>query len=158
MQPSLVVQGLRSCLPMQCTGHRFVPWSRKIPHAVVQLSPCITTTECSRAHEQQLLSPQIQLQNPTCHNNHSAQQKTKQTKKPQWLFVRSGIVVYFFFLFFKVSTMSKYFSYRERKINILLLVILVVIPLSGLLPTHILIKAVRTQMIPYWPSGSFQPS
>ena len=41
--------------------------------------------------------------------------------------------------------MSKYFSCRERKINILLLVILVVIPLSGLLPTHILIKAVRTQ-------------
>ena len=36
MQPSLVVQGLRSCLPMQCMGHRFDPWSRKIPYAARQ--------------------------------------------------------------------------------------------------------------------------
>ncbi|KAJ8777311.1 hypothetical protein J1605_014694 [Eschrichtius robustus] len=26
-------------------GHRFEPWSGKIPHAAEQLSPCITTTE-----------------------------------------------------------------------------------------------------------------
>ncbi|XP_057395351.1 EF-hand calcium-binding domain-containing protein 11-like isoform X40 [Balaenoptera acutorostrata] len=26
-------------------GHRFEPWSRKIPHAAEQLSPCATTTE-----------------------------------------------------------------------------------------------------------------
>ena len=29
----------------QCRGHGFEPWSRKIPHAVEQLSPCATTTE-----------------------------------------------------------------------------------------------------------------
>ena len=29
----------------QCRGHRFEPWSRKIPHATEQLSPCATTTE-----------------------------------------------------------------------------------------------------------------
>ena len=42
---SLVVQWLRIHLPMQ--GHRFNPWSRKIPHASEQLSPCATTTEPS---------------------------------------------------------------------------------------------------------------
>ena len=26
-------------------GHRFEPWSRKIPHAAEQLSPCATATE-----------------------------------------------------------------------------------------------------------------
>ena len=40
---SLVAQWLRICLPMQ--GHRFEPWSRKIPHATEQLSLCATTTE-----------------------------------------------------------------------------------------------------------------
>ena len=29
----------------QCRGHRFNPRSRKIPHALGQLSPCATTTE-----------------------------------------------------------------------------------------------------------------
>ena len=29
----------------QCRGHRFNPWSGKIPHATEQLSPCATTTE-----------------------------------------------------------------------------------------------------------------
>ena len=29
----------------QCRGHGLEPWSRKIPHAVEQLSPCATTTE-----------------------------------------------------------------------------------------------------------------
>ena len=40
---SLVVQWLRICLPIQ--GHGFDPYSRKIPHAKGQLSPCPTTTE-----------------------------------------------------------------------------------------------------------------
>ena len=40
---SLVVQWLRILLPMQ--GTQFEPWSRKIPHAVEQLSLCATTTE-----------------------------------------------------------------------------------------------------------------
>ena len=30
---------------MQCRGQRFEPWSRKIPHAAEQLSPCATTTQ-----------------------------------------------------------------------------------------------------------------
>ena len=38
----------------QYRGHRFEPWSRKIPHATEQLSPCATTTE---PDEPQLLSP-----------------------------------------------------------------------------------------------------
>ena len=29
----------------QCKGHRFDPWSRRIPHATEQLSLCATTTE-----------------------------------------------------------------------------------------------------------------
>ena len=40
----------------QCRRHRFDPWSRKIPHALEQLSLCCTTTELSsRAQEPQLL-------------------------------------------------------------------------------------------------------
>ena len=31
--------------PCQCRRHEFNPWSRKIPHATVQLNPCTTTTE-----------------------------------------------------------------------------------------------------------------
>ena len=29
----------------QCSRHRLDPWSRKIPHATEQLSPCAITTE-----------------------------------------------------------------------------------------------------------------
>ena len=29
----------------QCSRHEFDPWSRKIPHAVGQLTPCATATE-----------------------------------------------------------------------------------------------------------------
>ena len=32
-------------LPANSGGHRFEPWSGKIPHAMEQLSPCTTTTE-----------------------------------------------------------------------------------------------------------------
>ena len=32
-------------LPANAGGHRFNPWSRKIPHATEELSPCTTTTE-----------------------------------------------------------------------------------------------------------------
>ena len=42
---SLVVQWLRIHLPMQGT---LEPWSRKIPHAMEQLSPRATTTEPTR--------------------------------------------------------------------------------------------------------------
>ena len=31
--------------PANAGDHRFNPWSRKIPHAAGQLSPCATTTE-----------------------------------------------------------------------------------------------------------------
>jgi len=43
----------------QCREHRFNPWSRKIPYAAEQLSPCATTTEpiCSGAHNLQILKP-----------------------------------------------------------------------------------------------------
>ena len=53
---SLVAQWLRIHLPMQ--GHGFEPWSRKIPHAVEQLTPAPQILSlCSRAREPQLLSP-----------------------------------------------------------------------------------------------------
>ena len=32
----------------QCRGHRFEPWSGKIPHAAERLGPCATTTEPAR--------------------------------------------------------------------------------------------------------------
>ena len=32
-------------LPAKCWGHRFDSWSRKLPHALGQLSPCATGTE-----------------------------------------------------------------------------------------------------------------
>ena len=41
--PSLGFSGWESAC--QCRGHGFDPWSRKIPHAMEQLSPCATTTE-----------------------------------------------------------------------------------------------------------------
>ena len=31
--------------PAKAKGHRFDPWSRKIPHAMKKLGPCATTTE-----------------------------------------------------------------------------------------------------------------
>ena len=40
---SLVASGKESA--SQCRRHRFNPWSRKIPHAMEQLSLCATTTE-----------------------------------------------------------------------------------------------------------------
>ena len=43
VRASLVAQWSKVCMPTQ--GHRFNPWSRKIPHAVEQLSPCTTTTD-----------------------------------------------------------------------------------------------------------------
>ena len=30
--------------PLECSGHGFNPWSRRIPQATGQLSPCTTTT------------------------------------------------------------------------------------------------------------------
>ena len=38
--------------PANAGGHKFDSWSRKIPRAKGQLSPCATATEptCSRAH------------------------------------------------------------------------------------------------------------
>ena len=49
---SLAVQRSRICLAMQ--GTLVSSWSGKIPHAVEQLSLCVPSRECSRAHEQQL--------------------------------------------------------------------------------------------------------
>ena len=43
MWASLLIQWLRICLAIQ--GHRFNPWSGKIPHVLEQLSLCTQTTE-----------------------------------------------------------------------------------------------------------------
>ena len=51
----------------QCRGHRFNPWSRKIPHAAEQISPCATATEPThpRAHaSKQEKPPQWEAQAP----------------------------------------------------------------------------------------------
>ena len=40
---SMVVQSLRILL--QCRGHRFKPWSGKLPRAAEQLGPCVTAVE-----------------------------------------------------------------------------------------------------------------
>ena len=42
---SLMAQWLKICLPIQ--GHRFDPWSRKIPHSTGQLTLSATNTEPS---------------------------------------------------------------------------------------------------------------
>ena len=49
-QVLIIMSGFPWCLsgeesPNQCRGQGFNPWSRKIPHATEQLSPCATTTE-----------------------------------------------------------------------------------------------------------------
>ena len=60
-----------------CRRHKFNRWSRKIPHAVEQLSPCATTIEPVsiarnyRAHALQLLKP-------TCPRAHTPQEKPPQ--------------------------------------------------------------------------------
>ena len=46
----------------QCRGHGFGPWSRKIPRAAEQLSPCATTAEPV------LWSPRATTTEPACSN------------------------------------------------------------------------------------------
>ena len=58
---SLMVQWLRIHLPSR--GHGFDTWSRKIPHAAGQLSPCSTATE-----------PVLQLRKPMSPGAHTLQQ------------------------------------------------------------------------------------
>ena len=50
---------LRNPPPNECRGHRFNPWSRRIPHTAEQLSgvPQLPKPAPSRAGEPQLLSP-----------------------------------------------------------------------------------------------------
>ena len=49
LRASLVVKAVVKAVvkesACQCRGHRFEPWSGRIPHAVERLSPCATTTE-----------------------------------------------------------------------------------------------------------------
>ena len=47
----------------QCSVHVFNPWSRKIPHAEVQLKPCATTSEPV------LQSPQAAIREATTHRS-----------------------------------------------------------------------------------------
>ena len=73
---------------LKCRGHRFDPWSRKVPHAMGQLSPCVTITEsiclqsmlCNkkRAHTPQLESSfhLLQLEKSPCYNEDPVQPKT----------------------------------------------------------------------------------
>ena len=56
-------------------GHEFQPWSRKIPHATVELSPRTKTTKS------QLLKPAYL--EPMLHNNtsHTSEKPTHRNKK-----------------------------------------------------------------------------
>ena len=49
----------------QSRGHRFNPWSRKIPHAIEQLGPSTTTTE------------------PTCHNQRTSKHTDEDPVQPK---------------------------------------------------------------------------
>ena len=63
--------------------HRFNPWSRKIPHAVEQLSPC------SRALEQKLLKPMCL--EPVLHRERShCKEKTKHRNSRVALLTATG--------------------------------------------------------------------
>ena len=76
---SLVVQWLRiSC---QCRGHRFEPWSRKIPHAVEQLShtPQLLSLR-SRARKPQLRKP-VSLQPMLCNKRSHSNEKPAHHKE-----------------------------------------------------------------------------
>ena len=64
----------------QCRGHRFKPWSRKIPYAMEQLSVCATTTEPAlqstqatttepRATTTEAYAPRAMLRNKRSHHN-----------------------------------------------------------------------------------------
>ena len=71
---SLVAQWLR--IACQCRGHRFDPWSGKIPHATEQLSLCTTTTKPAlRAYEPQLVSPRATTTEARAPRAHALQQE-----------------------------------------------------------------------------------
>ena len=69
----------------RCRGHGFYPWSRKIPHASEQLSPCATTTEptCHNYWSPRTLEPVLCSkkrhcnEKPTHHNKDPMQPKIK---------------------------------------------------------------------------------
>ena len=61
----------------KCSGHRFDPWSGKIPHASEQLSPCATTTEPGKPH---YWAQVLQLLNP----EHPRARAPQREKPRQW--------------------------------------------------------------------------
>ena len=72
-KPNVRLSGKESAC--QCRGHRFNPWSKKIPHAKEQLSPCAPQllSLCSRVQVPHLLKP-------VCPRTHALQQE----KPLQW--------------------------------------------------------------------------
>ena len=65
VSPALAGRFSTTAPPGKPRGHGFEPWSRKIPHAAEQLSPCATTTEPA------LYIPRATTTEPTCHNYQS---------------------------------------------------------------------------------------
>ena len=91
---SLVVQWLRIHLPMQETS--FNPWSRKIPHAMEQLSPhALGPVSCNKrshqnekpTHQNQTVAPTYSNQRKPRHSNKDPTQPTKERQKV-WLCVQ----------------------------------------------------------------------
>ena len=77
---SLMVQDLGVCPPMR--GHRFDPWSRKIPHAMGQLNPCCTTTEASTLECMLIIKRSQHNGKPKlCSSKEPAQSKRRKTSK-----------------------------------------------------------------------------
>ena len=68
---SLVVQWLRICQPV----HGFDPWSRKIPHAMEQLSQCATTAEPMYCSYWNLHAPDPMLCEKRSHCNEKSVQR-----------------------------------------------------------------------------------
>ena len=95
----------------QCRGHRFNPWSRKIPDASGRLSWCTTTTELvsSRAHApQQESGPR----SPKLEKAHAQQQRPSRVKILKNLKRKLYAILRIFFFCFFLSL--SFFSQRTE--------------------------------------------
>ena len=65
-------------------GHEFVPWSRRIPHPMKQLSPCATTTRTAPG------TRKPQLLKPVCPRAYALQKEKATTMTNLCIAVKSG--------------------------------------------------------------------
>ena len=83
----LVIQCLRTHLPMW--GHKFDPWSRRIPGSVGQLSPCSTTREATTMKNPSIATGVVpalhSYRKPAHSNKYPAQPKINTENSEMWL-------------------------------------------------------------------------